>query len=122
MSCTACAPINIGSTVPQTLTGTTIGKNDQFDLYCGYGNAPDVEYLFTAPSSASYVFDTVGSSFNTVLEVRNGTCGGTRLGCNDDADSTSTSKLTVSLVAGQSVVIVVDGRSGSQGTYTLHVN
>ena len=120
-ACATCAPIDLGSTVPQTVTGTTIGKGDQFDSYCGYGNAPDVHYSFTAPATAAYTFDTIGSSFDTVLEVRNGGCDGPRLTCNNDGGGAGTSKLTVSLAQDQVVTIIVDGRYGSQGSYTLNV-
>jgi hypothetical protein len=120
-TCTSCAPIDLGNTVPQTVNGTTVGKPDLFDSLCGYGNAPDTSYTFTAPAAATYTFDTIGSSFNTVLEVRGGGCGGPPLGCNDDGGGAGTSKLTLSLAKDQIVILIVDGRSSSQGSFTLHV-
>ena len=121
-ACTACAATDLGNTVPQTTTGATIGEADQFDSFCGTGNAPDVRYQLTAPAAATYTFDTLGSAFNTVLEVRDGGCAGPRLGCNDDSGGVATSKVTLPLTQGQIVTIFIDGRLGSQGSYPLHIN
>ena len=120
-ACATCGATDLGNTVPQTVTGTTIGKADQFDSFCGFGNAPDVRYQFTAPAAATYTFDTLGSAFNTVIEVRDGGCAGPRLGCNDDSGGAFTSKVSLPLTQGQIVTIFIDGRQGSQGSYTLHV-
>jgi hypothetical protein len=120
-SCAACTPIDLGSTVPRTVTGTTVGKSDLFNCSCGYGNAPDVQYSFRAPAAGSYTFDTIGSSFDTVLEIRDGGCGGLPLACNDNGGTGGTSKVVLTLAADQVVVIIIDGRSSSQGSYTLHV-
>lgn len=120
-ACATCGATDLGNSVPQTVTGTTIGKADQFDSFCGFGNAPDVRYQLTAPAAATYTFDTLGSAFNTVLVVRDGGCAGPRLGCNDDSGGAFTSKVSLPLTQGQIVTIFIDGRQGSQGSYTLHV-
>jgi hypothetical protein len=102
--------------------GTTIGNANEFALTCASGNAPDVYFTFTAPSTGLYTLDTSGSSFDTVLGVRSGTCGGASLACDNDAGPGTTSLLSVSLSAGQTVIVVVDGRNGSQGSFVLNVN
>src|SRR5262249_34834685 len=91
---------------------------------CGNGGsrAPDATFLYTAPFAGSYVIDTFGSTFDTLLYVRANTCSGTQLACNDDANGTLQSKVALMLAANQQVVIVVDGFNSAGGNFTLHVN
>ncbi len=85
------------------------------------GGAPDLSYLWSAPSQGVYVIDTEGSSFDTVLSVLTG-CDGERLACNDDWDSLQ-SQVEVSLEAGEQVLIVVDGYGfGSAGSFVVNIN
>jgi hypothetical protein len=88
----------------------------------GGNNAPDATYRWTAPAAAKYSIDTFGSAYDTLLYVRNGGCSGSQLACNDDSSGTKQSQVTVTLAAGQTVVIVVDGFGTSSGSYTLHIN
>jgi hypothetical protein len=106
--------------LPQTITGTTIGNTNLFDPSCGSSSqgAPDASFLFTAPATATYIFDIQGSAFSTVLEIRDGDCAGTSLAC---SGSTATYPISVGLSVGQSVVIIVDGAYLSQGAFTLHI-
>ncbi|WP_437489581.1 MXAN_6577-like cysteine-rich protein [Sorangium sp. So ce1014] len=119
----ACPLIDLGSTAPQTVTGTTAGLSDALAPVCGYFGAPEATYLFTAPAYALYTFDTEGSTFDTLLDVRDGACAGPSLKCNDDADpegAVTHSRLTLPLSAGQAVIVAVDSYEAS-GEYTLHV-
>ena len=119
-----CPQVDLGSTLPTSYSGTTVGaQNLVGGASCGAGgnNAPDASFRFTAPASGTYRIDTAGSAFDTVLYVRNGTCGGAQLACNDDANGTVQSLVSVSLSAGQSVVIVVDGYSTRSGAFTLTI-
>src|SRR4029079_14057728 len=77
--CKTCAPKALGSTLPLTVSGTTVGNADLFEPSCFGGMAPDAAYLFTAPTAADYSFDTAGSSFSAVLEIHDATCGGATL-------------------------------------------
>ncbi|AGP35307.1 hypothetical protein SCE1572_12735 [Sorangium cellulosum So0157-2] len=119
----ACPIIDLGSTAPQTVTGTTADFSDILAPGCGYFGGPEATYLFTAPAYALYTFDTEGSTFDTLLDVRDGSCAGPSLKCNDNADPTGVlthSRLSVLLDAGQSVVVSVDSYEAS-GEYTLSV-
>lgn len=120
-ACKTCSPTPLAGTTPLSVTGTTIGNLDLFSTSCGYGNAPDVYFSFTAPAAGSYTFDTVGSSFDTVLEIRKDDCEGAKLGCDDNGAGNSLSTLTVQLDANQTVVVVLDGVSNAQGAYKLNV-
>jgi uncharacterized protein YkwD len=91
-----------------TLTGRTPEGADTTQGSCG-GRGRELAFEWTAPSSGEWVFDTEGSSFDTVLFVRSG-CGGDELACNDDVrGGTVSSRLTLSLAACQTVVVYVDG-------------
>jgi hypothetical protein len=120
----ACPQVDLGSTVPTSYSGSTVGaQNLVGGASCGAGgnNAPDASFRFTAPAGGTYQIDTAGSAFDTVLYVRNATCSGEQLACNDDANGTVQSLVSVSLNAGQTVVVVVDGYGTRSGAFTLTI-
>jgi hypothetical protein len=120
----ACPFLDLGSTVPQTVTGTTAELADHLAPDCASRGAPEATYRFTAPADALYIFDTGGSALDTVLEVRDGSCTGPSLRCNDDVDPAGVvthSRASLFLSAGQTVIVVVDSPSAS-GEYTLSVD
>lgn len=108
---------DLGSTVPQTKTGSTLFSDDTLSASCGTGrSSPDDAYFFTAPRSGTFVFDTFGSTTDTVLYVLDA-LGCNELSCNDDAQG-SASRVFVNLVSGQRVIVMVEGT----GDYALHVS
>ncbi|XYH99070.1 MXAN_6577-like cysteine-rich protein [Sorangium sp. So ce1128] len=116
-----CPAIDLGSTVPQTVTGTTEGAVDIMTPSCGSAGGNEATYSFTAAVAGTYVFDTFGSSFNTTLSARDGQCAGAALGCNTDAAGTTQSRLTLELGEGQTIILVIDGSSASaSGEFTLN--
>ncbi|MFN7146152.1 MAG: hypothetical protein ACK4YP_20440, partial [Myxococcota bacterium] len=118
-----CVDAVLGSAVGDAVaTGTTAGEDDDFGGSCAGGSAGDVAYLWTAPATGTYTFDTAGSAFDTVLIAREPDCSGTELSCHDSVDGTDTSSaITLSLAIGQSVTLVVDGVDGASGRYVLNV-
>lgn len=103
-------------------TSSTNGRSNDYQPSCiANSSAPDASYTWTAPSTGSYVFSTTGSSFDTILEVRAYNTGSS-LGCNDDSNGTLQSTVGVSLSAGETVIVVVDGYSTSNGAYQLNIN
>jgi ELWxxDGT repeat protein len=82
--------------------------------------APDSSFSWTAPSAGTFTFTTEGSSYDTSLEVSNP---GTEasLGCNDDTGDSLQSAVTVSLSAGQTVFITVDGYDTECGPFVLNI-
>jgi len=108
---------SLGSAVAQ---GNTCGKPNSVNSGCGSNNASDQSYLWTAPFAGTFTFTTVGSTYDTVLQLTNHTTG-TVIGCNDDASGTAQSAMTVALSAGQRIRITVDGYSTSCGSFTLNI-
>ncbi|KYF52093.1 hypothetical protein BE08_25515 [Sorangium cellulosum] len=124
-SAPSCPAGTLASAVPQTITGSTVGRPNSVTptrtAECGVAESADAGYAFTAPVTGDYVFDTYGSAYDTVLHVHDGTCRGPQLACNDDT-RVEQSEVTVTLEAGQTVVVVVDGsRNTSAGAFTLNV-
>lgn len=119
-----CVDFDLGSATGDAVaTGTTTGSSE-FDPCSSGGSGPEVLYLWTAPADGTYVFDTCDSSYDTTLWVNenDGTCDGANLACNDDASCGTRSEVTVTLTAGQQVVVGVDGwGSTSSGDYVLDI-
>ncbi|MBK8720701.1 MAG: hypothetical protein IPN32_39255 [Deltaproteobacteria bacterium] len=78
-------------------------------------------YTWTPPTSGAYTFSLAGSSYDTVLAIASGGCGGVELVCNDDSGGLQ-SQASANLTAGQTVVIAIDGYNGATGSYSLAVN
>jgi hypothetical protein len=120
-----CADRNLGSALgPNVASGTTSGEGNNYSSCSGDGN--DITFGWFAPATASYRIDLCASqmSLDTVLYVRNGSCTGTSLACNDDGCGLGglQSRVTVSLQAGQAIVIIVDELFPTGGgTYQLAI-
>ena len=117
--------------IPYTDTGTTAGYVNDYDEVCPYtgSTAPDVAYSFT-PGSDIVVDITlcIGiTDYDTKLYVYQGSCPGTLVACNDDACSSPyyssyVSQLVgVSLPAGSTYYIIIDGYGTSSGNYTIDI-
>lgn len=116
-----CEVTDLGSTVPQTVTGTTIGALNVLAPSCSTDGSPERLYSFTAPEAGSYGFDTAGSSYDTVVYVLAGTCAGEEKSCNDDYGQSSQSRAIVTLAEGETVVVAVDGYGGEADDFVLNV-
>ncbi len=110
----SCEIVPLGSVVGTGVaSGSTVGRSGLLDTAaCGVPaghvrggtDAAEVVYRWTAPRTGTYVFDTAGSAFNTLLYLREGTCDGRDLACNDDIGtppSAIQSSISVGLAAGQ---------------------
>ncbi|HZI11033.1 MAG TPA: hypothetical protein VE153_11640 [Myxococcus sp.] len=109
--------------LPIFISGSTSGQANNFTTTCGgSGQSSDRVYEWIAPVSGRYVFGTTSGSYDTVLHLRNLTCGGTQLACDDDAGPGTLSLLSADLTAGQAIAVIVDGYGGSSsGSYTLGI-
>lgn len=74
-ACTPTCPHDIVTTGSPAATDTTFGALDAHQPSCGTTGAGDLTFEFTAPTTSTYLFDTVGSAYDTVLAVFDG-CGG----------------------------------------------
>jgi hypothetical protein len=105
-------------------TGDTSTLTSNFATSSCQPNAsgPDTALALQLPVPVDeLVLDLSNSSFDTVLTLRDTTCG-TEVGCDDDSgDPDAQSKLTVDNVPAGNYAVVVDGWNGRSGTYTLTV-
>jgi hypothetical protein len=117
-----CELTNLGSTVPQSVNGTTLGGVNVLTPSCSEEGSPERAYSFTAPEAGAYAFDTSGSVHDTVVYVLEASCEGEELACNDDFGTNNRqSRAIVSLTQGQTVVAVVDGYGGAADDFVLTV-
>jgi hypothetical protein len=90
-----------------------------------HGTGHTVWWSWTAPSSGSFVIDTIGSNFDTLLGVYTGTAFNalTLVAADDESGGNNTSKVQINAVAGTTYQILVDSYfSSSTGTVMLHIS
>lgn len=106
--------------LPVTVSANSSQQDSDFGGSCGGGGAPEYTWTFTAPMDGDYIFDTFQSTFDTVLYVLDGECAGEEIACDDDGLAASNQSLTsVSLLADQTVTVVVDAFGLTGGNITL---
>ncbi|MEM6931653.1 MAG: hypothetical protein AAF602_32280, partial [Myxococcota bacterium] len=82
-------------------------EQGQYDSAFG---GPDHQVAFTAPRTGTYVFDTVGSHFDTVLSLHTSCEDRTELACNDEGFTREgASRVELAMTAGQTILVNVDG-------------
>jgi hypothetical protein len=115
----ACADETTMGPLPLSLSGTTTGAGNETAPPCAGADADDYAFQFTAPFTATYDIDTGGSGFDTILYVLSD-CGGPPIACNDDTYGLQ-SRVLPELVAGETVLIVVDGYN-EVGNFDLNID
>ena len=100
-----------------TFTADLTYAHDDASGGCSGTGGRDVFYQFTLPASEVVYLDTLGSSFDSSLRLRSGTCAsaGAELACKDDACSALQSQIAQQLAAG-TYCVVVDQYSSLQTT------
>jgi hypothetical protein len=115
-----CASQRISGLGSATATTSAAGEG-LFTLSCAPGASDDVGVFWVAPEAGYYSIDTFGSSFDTALAVVGSACTG-ELACNDDAGGEISSEIVREFAAGEAVVLVVDGKSGSFGDAVVNTH
>ena len=124
-------PVNDTFAAATVLTGTTFAVNGSNigatvqtgePKHAGVTGGKSVWWNWKAPSSGTFTLVTTGSSFDTTLAIYTGSAVNKLavLGSNDDQSSTVlSSKVVVSVVAGTTYRIAVDGYSAASGSIVL---
>lgn len=101
-----------------TTSGFQVGSCGSFNLY------NDGFFQWTAPAAGDYVFDTFGTSYDTMMMISLGTgCGATCVGFNDDFGSLQSQVTVLGLTASQQVLIQLGSyNSATSGPGALNVN
>jgi hypothetical protein len=104
-----------------TFTGTTSSAANDTSGGCGGSSGSDRVFYLHLDGRADVAVSTVGSSFDTILYVRRGTCTGSdEVGCDDDGGGGLTSLVSATLDAGD-YFIFVDGYGSGSGSFQLNV-
>ncbi len=88
---------------------------------CGGTGGSERIYTFTLDSESDVFITTHGSAVDTVLYVRQCSCTGTEVGCNDDADGLTTSTLQLTSLPGGTYTIFVDTKAPMSAMTSLDV-
>jgi hypothetical protein len=114
-----CVEADIGSaTGSPVLTGTTSGEDEDLVQGCAGGGVDHV-VRFVAPSTGTFEFNAIGSSYDTALSLHS-ECGGAALTCNDDWYGLA-SRVALDMTAGQEILIAVSGYAGQTGSFVLNI-
>lgn len=114
---------------------TTAASHDwasDFDVHCGMSEGPDVAYLWRAPATDCYRFDTNGfvTDYDVMLSLFDpgvhGVCDGDGvtggIACSDDEGDEYNALIEYSLDKYTPVLIIVDGyNAGMAGEYELNI-
>lgn len=110
------------------LTGSTSSATHDFQPSCIAATPPsgnEIAHALTFPGTlTSLTLDTAGSSFDTVMYVKAGSCESADAACNDDpAAGGNSARIALTDVAPGTLFVVVDGFSAAQlGSYDLAVS
>lgn len=106
-----------------TMSSYNIGATKEPNELAHAGNigGHSVWYHWTAPASGQVRYDTMGSSFDTLLAVYRGTRVDalTLVAADNDSGPNLTSMVNFNAVAGETYRIAIDGASGAIGSFAL---
>jgi hypothetical protein len=126
----SCSEATVIPEIPFTDTvltaGATTDPNDPLQSCTFDGpsqNSRSVWYSFTPTAAGTFVVDTLGSTYDTVLSAYTGTCRTpVELACNDDVGLSSQSRLSFSAESGETVLLEATAfGQGDGGTLILNV-
>jgi len=118
-------PATFPLTYTDTLSTVEATRINEPPVSCGYAVGKTVWYSLTAPVDmiVNATADTFGSNFDTVLAAYTESDGNlTEIICNDDADYTLQSEISIGMSAGQQVYFMVGGWYGDGGDLIFTVN
>ncbi len=119
----AFANASVISGASSTVRAASIGATTETGEPAVTSGSASLWWKWTAPSSGATVVDTTGSNFDTIATVYTGTTLSSlsQVATNDNYNSSQTSRLTFSAVAGTTYSIAIDGKNGAVGMVVLSV-
>jgi hypothetical protein len=129
--CSVCGAVADLPAAGGVFSGVTSGTGTMKGSCHADATGPERVYRWVPRTSGRATLSTcgAGTDFDTVLYLRNASCTGSQVNCNDDATgcpissgAVHGSRLAVNVTAGNAYYIVVDGFNGkARGNYTLTV-
>lgn len=118
----AATPFCVDNSVPLGSSNVNTELDmDDFTPSCTSGTGNDQAFLWKAPVTDYFVFDTVGSNFDTVLSLQTTCMSESETACNNNRGQEIVSELVQKVEANDALVVVVDGFAGSQGVGKLNI-
>jgi len=116
-------PATVIPAIPYTAQGSTAQYTDDYFGSCVGLGAPDVIYEYTPAITGQHTISLGGSDYDTGLYIRTGgACpGNAEVDCDDDDGPGLTSRIVLTLDAGVTYWIIVDGYAPHSGNYSLAV-
>ncbi|MFZ4573884.1 MAG: GC-type dockerin domain-anchored protein, partial [Phycisphaerales bacterium] len=115
--------------VPVTAASSTFADNwgpfDANATECNAASNSGVWFTHTAACTGTLTINTIGSSFDTILSIYQGSCpfdAAELVGCNDDSAGTLGSTVTFDATEGQTYAIRVGGFGNRAGMIQLNVS
>ena len=109
------------------ITGTTTSSSRRFSNTCAEdpsANGRDRHFAFEPERGGLYRFDTVGSSFDTLIQLRT-SCDpdfGEEIACNDDLEQGNLhSAAEYRMRDGERIYVIVDGYGDAAGSFKINV-
>jgi cysteine-rich repeat protein len=103
-----------------TAPGTLVGATSELTPSCaGDGSAPDVWYTFTLAQRSLVWVDTLGATWDTVLDLRSGPCPGVSRTCTDDSCG-GQQTVWFGLLDPGGYHVAVTGFGAAAGAFDLH--
>ncbi len=116
-----CSDVDISEPLGTTAINTE-PLEDAVQLSCADAIAsPDQLFQWQAPVTDYFVFDTSGSSFDTVLGIFD-ECDGAEVACNNNNGQLATSEIVARAERDDTLLIAVDGFAGDQGLGSLNIS
>ncbi len=107
--------------VPGGRFSVTLGANVHTGS-CTSSNGSEAYLSFTVTGTSDAFITTLGTSIDTVIYVRQTTCGGTEVGCNDNADgSAAASSLHLTGLPAGTYNVFVDTKVPMSGSISVDV-
>ncbi len=118
-TCDTALPVALG----EVLSGATHAAMGSSEVPgCEHCYDPDVWYTFTPLVTGSYTVSLCGSTFDTIVEIFSGDCGGLDfVEGNDDGNCEYASTAVAALNAGETYWIRISGYGATTGAYELEV-
>ena len=118
-----CSLTGVVEVMATPIMGTTTGESNEVSPSCSASSAAgDVTHQVVIPGELeTLTVDTNGSSYDTVLVMRQDDCGGSDWACDDDGGDSTQSMVTMTDVPAGTYYMSVDGYSTREGAYMLNV-
>lgn len=111
----------LGSPVYTGTTTTTCGLNNGVSPNCAVSSASDISFGWTAPSSDTFTFSTIGSNFDSILVISPYNNPTQQLACRNAISDTGGESVSLPLAAGEQIIITIDGYAALCGNFKLNI-